>query len=192
MPQDNEPPSHFNQVLRRKAEYIKPPNELKAKVGSGGLSDDILQKAQALLEDNAVDFLPLAEMYLNALIRGVEKCQNPTPRDDNESLIASILYPAMQLKANGGMFHYQLVTKISDKLIQYLEVIAEPDEDAIEIVLAFHTTMRAIIISRITGNGGRHGFELMQALDEACNRYFDRSDRVEARDTLTGDYSENF
>jgi hypothetical protein len=77
-------------------------------------------------------------------------------------------------------------------LIQYLEVIAEPDEDAIEIVLAFHTTMRAIIISRITGNGGRHGFELMQALDEACNRYFDRSDRVEARDTLTGDYSENF
>ena len=192
MAQDNQPPTHYNQALRRNAEFIKPPNNLKAKVGSGGLSEDILVKAQALLESNAVDFQPLAEMYLNALTRGIEKCQNPPKRDDTESLIAGMLYPAMQLKANGGMFHYQLVTKIADKLIQFLEVIELPDNDAIEIVLAFHTTMRAIIIGRITGNGGRHGTELMQALEEACNRYFDRAEHEDGRDTLSGDYSEKF
>lgn len=189
---DSQNPSHYNQTPRRKAEFIKPLNTLKQKVGNGGISEDILQKAQALLENNAVDFLPLAEMYLNALMRGVEKAQKSYGEVDSESLISGMLYPSMQLKANGGMFHYQLVTKIADKLIQFLEVIETPDEDAIEIVLAFHTTMRAIIISRITGNGGRHGFELMQALDEACNRYFDRDDRAEARDNLSGDYSENF
>ena len=168
-------------------------NNLDTKVGSGGLSEDILTKAQALLESNAVDFLPLGEMYLNSLMRGIERAQKNFQTEDGESLITHMLYPAMQLKANGGMFHYQLVTKIADKLIQFLEVIEVPDEDALEIVLAFHTTTRAIIISKITGNGGRHGFELMQALDEACMRYFERDKKAsDARDELSGDYSESF
>lgn len=188
-----EAPPHFNQKPLRKAEFVKPDFALKNKVGSGGLSEDILTKAQALLENNAVDFLPLGEMYLNSLMRGIERAQRADENEDGESLITNMLYPAMQLKANGGMFHYQLVTKIADKLIQFLEVIEAPDSDALEIVLAFHTTMRAIIISKITGNGGRHGFELMQALDEACMRYFERDKAADAaREELSGDYSENF
>ena len=185
-------PSHFNRTPKRNAEFIKPPNTLKAKVGSGGLGEDILVKAQALLESNAVDFLPLAEMYLGALMRGIEKVQNSEGITDTETQITAMLYPAMQLKANGGMFHYQLVTRIADKLIQFLEVINTADEDAIEIALAFHATMRAIIVSRITGTGGRHGAELMQALEDACNRYFERDDRADARETISGDYSDNF
>lgn len=193
MSDDRQNNPHYNQTPRRRAEFIKPPNVLKSKVGSGGLGDEILAKAQALLENNAVDFQPLAEMYLNALTRGIDKCRNPGRRDDPESLIAGMLYPSMQLKANGGMFHYPLVTVIADKLIQYLEVIEEPDDDALEIVLAFHTTIRAIIISKITGNGGRHGVELINALDAACNRYFERSQRAaQMHKTLSGDYSDKF
>lgn len=165
---------HYNQTPRRKAEFITPPNTLKAKVGSGGLSDAILNKAQELLENNTVDFLPLGEMYLNTLMKGIDKAKNAHPDEDQEHLITSMLYPAMQLKANGGMFHYQLVTKIADRLIQYLEVIESADTEALEIVLAFHTTIRAVILGRITGDGGRHGAELIDALDEACVRYFER------------------
>ena len=64
---------HYNQTPKRRAEFIKPLNTLKQKVGSGGLSEDILNKAQALLENNTVDFLPLAEMYLEGLMKGIEK-----------------------------------------------------------------------------------------------------------------------
>ena len=71
------------------------------------------------------------------------------------------------------MFRYPLVTRIADKLIQFLEVIAAPDKDAIEIVLAFHTTMRAVLMGRVIGSGGKHGDELMQALEAACLRYFE-------------------
>ncbi len=56
--------THFHQKRRRDVEFIKPANTLKAKVGYGGLSADILIKAQALLENSAVDFQPLAELYL--------------------------------------------------------------------------------------------------------------------------------
>lgn len=167
-------PLHFNQTQRRKAEYIKPPNTLKAKVGSGGLSEQILEKAQALLENNSVDFQPLAEMYLGSMMKGIEFANNPGPDSDDEGIIASMLYPAMQLKANGGMFHYPLVTMIADRLVQFLEVVEVPDIDAVEIVLAFHTTIRAVVLGKITGTGGRHGEELVAALSEACMRYFER------------------
>lgn len=165
---------HYNQPQKRKAEFIKLPNMLKAKVGTGGLGDDILDKAQALLENNTTDFLPLAEMYLNSLMKGIEMAKSPDPSQDNEYVIATMLYPAMQLKANGGMFKYPLVTQISDRLIQFLEVIDEPDIEAVEIVLAFHTTIRAVVLGRITGEGGQHGKELLKALTGACTRYFEK------------------
>jgi hypothetical protein len=165
---------HYNQKPKRKAEFIKPPNTLKAKVGSGGLAEEILEKAQKLLENNTVDFLPLGEMYLNSMMKGIEMAKDAGPDADDEYIIASMLYPGMQLKANGGMFHYPLVTKISDKLIQFLEVIEKPDIESVEIVMAFHTTIRAVVLGRITGLGGRHGDELIQALNDACVRYFDK------------------
>lgn len=165
---------HYNQVPKRKAEFITPPNNLKAKVGSGGLSDDIIEKAQALLENNTVDFLPLGEMYLQNLMKAIEYSKDAHIDEDHEHLITSMLYPAMQLKANGGMFHYPLVTQIADKLIQYLEVIEAADIEALEIVMAFHTTIRAVILGRITGDGGKHGEELIDALDKACLRYFEK------------------
>jgi hypothetical protein len=164
---------HFNQKPRRKAEFIKPINILKSKAGYGGLDEDILNKAQALLENNSVDFLPMAEMYLSSIMRGIERARNPAPGESEEVLITGMLYPTMQLKANGGMFRYPLVTRIANKLIQFLEVIAAPDKDAIEIVLAFHTTMRAVLMGRVIGSGGKHGDVLMQALEAACLRYFE-------------------
>ena len=125
-------PTHYNQKPKRRAEYIRPRNVLKEKVGSGGLSEDILNKAQALLENNTVDFLPLGEIYLNKLMAGIEKAKNRRPTDDLEYCISNMLYPAMQLKANGGMFHYPLVTVIADKLIQFLEVIETLDLEALD------------------------------------------------------------
>jgi len=183
-------PVHFNQEPKRKAEYIKPPNTLKAKVGSGGLSEQILAKAQALLENNSVDFQPLAEMYLTTMMKGIEFSNSPGPDADAEGIIASMLYPAMQLKANGGMFHYPLVTMIADRLVQFLEVIEEPDIDAVEIVLAFHTTIRAVVLGKITGTGGKHGEELVAALSEACMRYFEKY--PENMTGMVQDYSAEF
>ncbi|MCB9983937.1 MAG: hypothetical protein H6861_09775 [Rhodospirillales bacterium] len=166
--------SHYNQPRRRKAEFIRPPNILKQKVGHGGLSDDILDKAQKLLEENTHDFEPLAMMYLNSMMKGIEMAKGYSPADDKEQIIVNMLYPAMQLKANGGMFHYNLVTMIADKLIQFLEVIEDPDIEAVEIVLAFHTTVTAVIQGHVSGNGGKQGQDLLGALSDACMRYFDK------------------
>lgn len=166
---------HYNQTPKRKAEFIKPPNNLKAKVGSGGLSEEILDKAQKLLENNTIDFQPLGELYLESLMKGIEKAKGQEIQRDLEYYISNMLYPAMQLKANGGMFHYPLITRIADKLVQFLEVIDNLDIEVIEIILAFHTTIRAVLLGKITGNGGQHGQELLDALNGACMRYFEKN-----------------
>ncbi len=183
-----EDPRHFNQEPRRKAEFIRPPNTLKAKVGSGGLSEDILNKAQTLLENNSAEFGPLADLYLTSLMRGVEMARRAVASDDNENVIAHIISPAMQLKANGGMFHYPLVTRSADKLIQFLEVIERPDDDALEIVVAFLTTIRAITLGKITGDGGKHGNELIDALNHACFRYFEKHPHQKRKTEIDLDY----
>jgi hypothetical protein len=170
---------HFHQVARREAVLIQPPDTLKAKVGSGGLSEQILEKAQTLLENNCVDFRPRAEMYLDALMKAIERATDQETDAEPENLIAGMLYPAMQLKANGGMFHYPLVSRIADYLLGFLEVIEEPDHDAIEIVVAFHAAIWVVVIGEVTGTGGRHGDELMAALKEACTRYFSRTQNYE-------------
>ena len=163
---------HFNQSPRRKAEFITPPNTIKQKVGSGGLSEEILERAEELLENYAVDFLPLAEIYLDNLMKGIRVCQNPPPGQSAEYLISTMLYPGMQLKANGGMFHYPLVTVMADKLIQFLEVIETPDDKAVEIVIAFHATIKMVVQARIQGEPNAKGRSLVKALNEACERYF--------------------
>lgn len=165
---------HFNQPVRRRAEFIRPIDTLRTKVGYGGLSDEILDKAQALIENSTVDFQPMAEMYLDAMMRGIEGAGRATTRDETEIAIGRVINATMQLKANGGMFRYPLVTRISDKFIQFLEVIPAPDKDAVEIMLAFYTTMRAVLTARVTGTGGKHGEDLLEALDSACLRYFKR------------------
>ncbi len=165
--------SHFNQPQRRKAEFIHPPHPLKAKVGTGGLDDKTIAKAQKLMESSAIDFAPLAETLLEALEQSIEKARKEN-RDDQEAIIATILYPAIQLKANGGLFNYPLVTEMAAKLVQFLEVIDEPDEKVLEIVEAFRTTLKAVIAGRVSGHGGDRGRELVQELDKTCYRYFDK------------------
>lgn len=167
---------HFQMSPRRKAEYFSPPNQIKQKVGSGGLTEDILSKAQALIENNSVDFRPIAEIYLESMQQGINLANQLKPDQGHEEVIEKILVPGMQLKANGGMFHYDLITRIADKFIQFMEVVEKLDADALEIIVAFHTTIRAILMAEIKGDGGKRGEELMQALVDACYRYFHKSE----------------
>mgnify|MGYP000025200594 CR=1 len=166
---------HYNMTPKRSAEFFSPPNHLKLKVGMGGLTENILNKAQALLESNSIDFVPLAEMYLDSMMKGIELARVPPADMDLESIIRGILFPGMQLKGNGGMFHYELVTHIADRFIQFMEVIDKIDDDALDIIMAFHTTIRAVVLARIKGDGGARGDELMKALVDACIRYFEKN-----------------
>lgn len=167
--------THFQQVRRRKAEFITPPNKLREKVGYGGISEERLNQAQEIIEENAFDFREMAEGFLADLKEGIDKSYEELNGKGPEELISLMLLPAMHMKANGGMFHYPLISRISDTLVQFLEVIREPDRDSLEIVLAFYHTLMMIVRGQIQGRGNRKEEELFYTLEKACYKYFDKN-----------------
>lgn len=154
----------------RKAELIMPPNEIKEKVGSGGLDETVLIKAQDMLANNTVDFAPIGATLLEALANALEKAR--TGQTTGEAAIEAIIYPAMQLKAQGAMFHYALVTEISDILVNFLETVTNTDKDVLEIVNAHRLAIGAAVSGKVKSDGGASGAALRDALMDACNRYY--------------------
>ncbi len=163
---------HYNQKPKRNAEFIKPPNLLKAKVGDGGLSAQVIDRAQKLLENHTIDFAPLADIYLEQMKNGIDKAKASGEDSECETMISEVLFPCVQLKSNGAMFHYPLITRIADRFVQFMEVVECLNEETIEIALAFHTTIKIVVASQIKGDGGEQGEALVGALNEACMRYF--------------------
>lgn len=165
---------HYNQKPKRKAKFFSPPNILKAKAGSGGISETILDRAQDLLENHTADFAPLANIYIKQMKDGIDEAAALGKPTDSEKAISKILMPCVQLKANGAMFHYPLVTRIADRFVQFMEVVERLDEETIDISNAFLTALNIVITGKIKTNGAKHGEALVEELNSACMRYFDK------------------
>lgn len=167
---------HYNQEPKRKAEFFNPPNKLKEKVGTGGLSEEILMRAQSILDNHNEDFSPLAEDYLQDMQNGIDQARSIKSYDDsnNEEIISHILIPCVQLKSNGTMFHYPLITRIASRFIEFMEVVEGIDNKVLEIAEAFQYTIKLILSEKIKDDGGAQGNALVEELNSACMRYFDK------------------
>jgi hypothetical protein len=152
------------------AELISPQKKLKEKVGSGGLDKSIIARAQTQLESNTIDFKPAGLHLVRVIDEALRDIQSG--KLHGKPAIKSLLYPAMELKAQGAMFHYSLVTDISDTLINFLETVTEINADVIDLVIGYKMASLAILSKGLTGNGGTAGQELRAALADAYNRFY--------------------
>ncbi|MCE7887865.1 MAG: hypothetical protein DYH13_10245 [Alphaproteobacteria bacterium PRO2] len=163
----------------RKPRFIKPPNVLKQKVGIGGFDEKLIARSQEFIEKVEVDFIPYAEKYLQDFSRGVKAAAGS---NDNFSKVRNdIIYPVMQLKANGGMFQYQLVSEVADIALQFLEAVDNDtvNNETLDVLRAHEKTLKVIIANKLKGSGGQEGFRLIQELDKACKRYFSKYKKAE-------------
>ncbi|MFH1157552.1 MAG: hypothetical protein V1721_01515 [Pseudomonadota bacterium] len=122
------------------------------------------------MEENTTDFIPIAAEFIEALNRGIQNAENNVTR--GEAAIEAMLYPAMQLKAQGAMFRFPLVTEVSDILVNFLETVENIDKNVLEIASAHKMTISVVISNRMTGDGGAQGQSLKTSLTDACSRYY--------------------
>lgn len=149
---------------------IKASTMLQQKAGTGDVDVKKIEKAEHAIQNNNEDFLPISAEFLDRLELGVSRA-----RQDGVSMadkIAGMTKPVMELKANARMFKYDLITSLANIMLGFLENIKELDNDAIDIVAAHHTTLKAIIIKKMKGDGGANGSLLKAELEDACQRYF--------------------
>lgn len=154
----------------RDAKFVTPPNVMKQKMGSGGIDTNALAMAQKSLKSNTVNFKPIGIALVNALDEGLQNSK--TGNVSSEAAIEFMLYPSVQLKAQGDLFHYPLVTRIADILVNFLETVEGTDKDVFEIVESHITAITFVLMNNITDDGGAHGKELRESLIDVCDRYY--------------------
>lgn len=150
--------------------FTMPPNTLKIKVGEGGIPAYLIKRCQEYLESNPVDFTPHAVRHLDHLKDYYSQIESKNI--DEETAKDRIVDIIMQLKSNGSMFHYQLISMVSDVMLRYLENVATLNQDFLDILAMYNRILEIIVTKRLTGNGGREGYALTQELHNACLRYY--------------------
>lgn len=154
-----------------KSKLVKPENSLKKKVGHGGFDAATLTSAQHMIENNTVDFRPQAR-ELSAELGVALNAARSAPGSTNPEIMGNLMYPVMQLKAQGGLFHYPLISDISHTIIDFLENIPGLDDIVMDITDAYRKSINAIVTAQIKDGNSGDGKTLRMELDNVCNRYY--------------------
>lgn len=147
---------------------VQPKNTLKEKAGSGGFREEDLQKAQEALNNNEVDFKPIAKKYLQLIKEALaqHKLEN-----DSENLYAKLMDSLMQLRAQGSMFNYPSISILADVVVDLMDSLHKVDETIIEIVQAFEQSCSAILNANIKLAEDRVCVALVSELKIVCDKY---------------------
>jgi len=150
---------------------VKPKNSLKAKVGHGGFKEEDLKKAQIAIEENKVDFKPIALGLLGELDQILLDLKSGKLEI---SASGKIMDPLMQLRAQGSLFHYASITRISDVVVDFLDGLDGLDDHVIEILSAYKNAGTAILALEIHDKDDAKVAALVKELQNTCKRYHDR------------------
>ena len=150
--------------------FYYPPNTLREKVGIGGIDPKRLEKGEDYIDNNELDFLPYAVKIMNRLEKLIAEARGNS--DKGKKTIDRLVQPIMELKANGGMFRYRLVSEIAEVVLSFLENVKTLDADCFDIIDAHQTALQVIINNKLKGDGGKEGRVLAEELRKATTRYY--------------------
>lgn len=153
-----------------KPKYYNPPNVLRQRVGTGGLPEERLTRAEQYIEDNQFDFKPVAVEIMERFKSAVSAAKKSGRYD--KTAINEITKPIMELKANGDMFRYALLTEVAEILLNFLENIQQLNDDSFHVIDAHRNTLEVILKNDLRGSGGAEGHALSKELYAACRRYY--------------------
>lgn len=162
----------------QKPKFIKPPNRLKLKVGHGGIDESLLDRADAFIQSCEIDFKPIAQDLLDNLKETVRLARSTTTTEERKKANDNLSNAIMQLKANGGMFRYQLISEIAGLALHFLDSLHDLNDDALNVIDVHQKTIHIIVANDLSGDGGKEGYELVKELEGACNRYYKKYGEV--------------
>ncbi|MGB0671252.1 MAG: Hpt domain-containing protein [Rhodospirillales bacterium] len=150
-----------------KAEIIRPPNTLKAKVregGPGAVDMDTLAKAEnviASLSDNYLEWVQEDLVRLSKAVEGLKAAPS-----DSEAL-DKVFQVAHDMKGQGGSFGYDLITIIGNSLCRFIEGLEGKGVSGgqLEVINIHLQTMKIVIANRMKGDGGSEGIKVLKGIE---------------------------
>ena len=150
--------------MTQKPQIINPPNRLKSKVTTGGpgaVDAQRLQRAEAVIEKMAADYLQWVEGDLAKLEKDLAALV-PGAADEAQRLD--------DIKGQGGSFGYHLMTEIGALMCRYIEKLDGLTAEEVELLNLCHKSMRAVITGRLTGDGGQAGRMVLDGLGKVAKK----------------------
>jgi chemotaxis protein histidine kinase CheA len=144
--------------------------ELARKTGGGELDPALIKQSAQAMQLHRVEFAKVAAPLLDQIQSSLTGLEGTTV-DAHADALDNLIGPVMDLKANGKMFGYDLVTDLAQVMLAFLEQRPRLDRDVMELMYAHVRTLRAIVERRMSGRGGASGQHLVRELIGACNRY---------------------
>lgn len=174
--------SNYTGISRRKADAenkITAKLDLQQKTGFGEISAAAIQKSQKMMDENKIEFLPIANLFLTELEEALALTKSET--EHSKKSIERMAAPIMQLKANGMIFRYTLVGNLAKIALEFLDKINEVDEFMLAIIEAHAKTLRRLINDDTKGDGGETGAKFQDELSKACGRYMGIRSQLQQR-----------
>jgi hypothetical protein len=145
-------------------QVINPPNLLKKKVGSGGLEPSAIRKAEKVFDGLRGEFEEIAGRDVVKLVDAANVLlANPNDLKKRQE----VYMLAHELRGQGGSYGYPLVTRFGDQLCRYLDATDMLDAKSLIIVKAAADAIAVVINSKVVGDGGETGRQLVGMLDKA-------------------------
>ena len=153
---------------------VKPKNTLKEKVGDGGFNQESIKKAQKTIEENVVDFKPIALRYLGGI---KDALKDEEKRNDSDELYAILLDQLTQLRAQGSMFQYPAITLLTDTVVDLLDSLRRIDSTILEIIQAYEQSAMVLIAQEIKDEKHPVCQALVKELAIVCQKYKEKQQK---------------
>lgn len=152
----------------KKARFIPPSRELQLKVGRGMIDEKKIEEAQKIIDQNVIDFIPIARSNLDKLAMAIAAAR---AADDTIFYFEQIKQPIMNLKSCGSVFSYPLVSELTSIILDFFETLDRSDKSILEIAEALQKSIEVVVSLGLKGDGGDVGKVLSAEFRQVCRRY---------------------
>ena len=154
-----------------KLEVFNPPNALKDKVGTSGpgaIDLEALEKAEEAIAS-------MADSYLDSVVEDIRKIDEAFKKleaatGDRKEELMGVFQEALNLKAQGGSFGYDLMTAIGNELSRFIEKLDKAGPIEVEAIKLHIDSMKYVIGMDMKGDGGDPGKKMLNGLQQVCDK----------------------
>ncbi|MGN7437945.1 MAG: hypothetical protein ACTHOO_04805 [Alcanivorax sp.] len=142
---------------------------LRKKTGTGKISPELIKRASRVLAANNVDFIPMGRVFVTDLGDVIERLEES--KSSVEAMRPEITKCVMELKANSTMFGFDLIGDMSAMLLSLIETTKKIDRNLVSLLNVYHKSCKAMVSTKMSGDGGEMGKEILEEFTAACDRY---------------------
>ena len=161
-----------------RAIHFRPANRLRDKLGPNALRGQIdfdplvIRAAEERIQEMVGDYSVWVKNYLATMSASHKALSNEA--DDPKQHVLTINQIAHELRGQGGIFDYPLITAFGKSLYEAtLDTRARVTENRLKLIEAHIDALRVVFNQRIKGSGGKIGAELLKDIERAVKKYSD-------------------